>query len=485
METARLQAGVRWDQIALAGLTLGAAVWLAMHLRLMGFRIDQPQIGLDYAVGIFWWSVIALGLACVNGQDQRLLQMAWLTKFFVVLVAMLFYEQRYGLDAYWYFKAAATGYHPFYEGIDWREEWFRIQDAKRLSEQYKIGEGTQNMIRLTMLVSTVTGPYYHALKVVFAFFGLLGSWAFYRAVVVTLGRPVPAAFYCLALFPSILFWSSILGKDPIMFMLLGVCAYGAARILVRGEPVGILILAAGLLLAFNLRPWTALMAGGTLAITLFFRRGHALLRWALILITLPALTLGWEPVKEAYHVNDLSSLQDLFVMLTEGQDVQSEWTTYNAQFGGVQRTAGATDVVEKIQSGNVAGALPVIIFTGLFRPLPFEARNAFMAVAALENTVILLLVLIAVKRIHWDHFREPLVNWSIFLSLLWAAFHGAILLANFGAGVRYRLQVLPFMVIFLFLVLHPAGLALRDARGGSRAMAYPAKPTGPAGFPAV
>lgn len=461
METTPLRGEIRWQMPILVGLTLVGAVWLATNLRLLSIRIDQPDIGLDYAMGILWWVVIAIGLACVKGEDQPLLLKAWLVKFFVVLVFMLFYEQRYGLDANWYFKVTVTGEHPFYPGIDWREEWLRLQDAERLKEQYKIGEGTANMIRLTMLVATFTGPFYSALKVVFSFFGLLGAWAFYRAVVVSLGRPVPVAFYCLAFFPSILFWSSILGKDPVIFMCLGLCAYGVARTFVQGDLMGMPIVAVGLFLTFQVRSWTALMAGGTLALTLFFRRRVALQRWALILLTIPALLYGWDPVKKAFHIEDLTSINKLFIELTEGQNVKSEWTSYQAEFGGGQRTAGAEEVVEKLQSGDVGGALPIIIFSGLFRPLPFDARNGFMIISGLENTFLLFLVLLAIKRFKWTYIQEPLVTWPIFFSLLWAAFYGAVLLANFGAGVRYKLQVLPFMVVALFMVLHPQGLSFR------------------------
>jgi hypothetical protein len=464
-----LQAAVRWDHVALAGLALGATVWLALNLRLLSFRIDQPEIGLDYAMGILWWSLIAFGLACVKGEDQPLLMKAWVVKFFVVLIFMLFYEQRYGLDANWYFKVTVTGEHPHYLGVDWRKEWFLFQDPFEgrvdTTLKKKLSQGTDNMIRLVMLLSTFTGPYYSALKVVFAFFGLLGSWAFYRAVVVTLGRPVPVAFYWLAFSPSILFWSSILGKDPLMFLFLGVCAYGAARTLIRGEPIGIPIIAVALFLAYNTRTWTAMMAGGTLIAALFFRRGYALQRLALILVAIAVVTIGWEPVKDAFHIDDLSSVEALFITLTEGQTAKSEWTVYQAEFGGGQGTAGAEEIVAQIQSGNVGSAIPIIIFSGLFRPLPFEARNAFMVMSGLENACLLVLVLLAIKRFRRTYFQEPLVIWPIFLSLLWATFYGAVLLANFGAGVRYKLQVLPFMMIFLFLVLHPDGLTRRDGRG--------------------
>lgn len=460
MDQRGLREWLRWDALVFMGGTLAAAVWIGYHIRDLGFRIDQPAIGLDYAMGVIWWIVLAVGLVWLGGVDRNLLLAGWLAKFFVVLVAMLFYEQRYGLDAYHYFRTTITGQHFMYQGVDWREEWYHVfRDPTRGLQENRLGQGTDNMIRMVMFLSLVVGKYYHALKVVFAFFGLLGSYAFYRAVVVMLGRSVPIAFYWLTFFPSILFWSSILGKDPLIFMILGLVAYGAARMLVRGELKGFFIASGGLILAFNVRPWTAVMAAGCLVLAVFLRRGHIIQRLAIVMIALPALLYAWEPIAKRFHIEDLKSVERLYVQLTEGQDVKSEWTAYTAEFGGSSRANEAMELAQQMQGGNLSRALPIVVFSGLFRPLPFDARNIFSGLAALENTLLLLLVLLAFWRLKWSTVRDPVVIWAVSYCVLWSTLHGAILLANFGAGVRYKLQMVPFMVMILFLLLHREGYA--------------------------
>jgi hypothetical protein len=451
---------LRWDTLIFFGGTVAAAVWIGYHIRDLGFRIEQPAIGLDYAMGVLWWIVLAVGLIWLGGEDRKLLLAAWLAKFFVVLVVMLFYEQRYGLDAYHYFRATVTGIHFMYPGIDWREEWYHLfRDPTRGLQEHRLGQGTDNMLRLVMLISLIAGKYYHALKIVFAFFGLMGAYAFYRAVVVMLGRPAPIAFYWLAFFPSILFWSSILGKDPLIFMILGIVAYGAARLLVRGEAKGFFIASGGFVLAFNVRPWTAVMAAGCLVLAVLIRRGHVIQRLAIVVLALPALLYAWEPIAKRFHIEDLKSVERLYVQLTEGQDVRSEWTAYTAEFGGSRRANEAMELAQQMQSGNLGQALPVVIFSGLFRPLPFDARNIFSGLAAVENTILLVLVLVALRRLKWSTVRDPVVIWAASYCVLWSALHGAILLANFGAGVRYKLQMVPFMIMVLFLLLHREGYA--------------------------
>lgn len=471
------------EVLVLLGLALTATVWIAYHIQDLGFRIGQPSIGLDYAMGVLWWAVLAVGLLWFGGEDRKLLLLGWVAKFFVVLVAMLFYEQRYGLDAYLYFKTSVTGEHWITPGYDWREEWYLFTDPTRGEDTYRVGQGTEHMIRIVMLLSLIVGKYYHALKVVFAFFGLLGCWAFYRAVVVILGRRVPSAFYCLVFFPSILFWSSILGKDPLILLTLGIVAYGAARMLVRGEVAGFGIVGAGLFLAFNVRPWTALMAACGLVLAVLLQRGHILLRLTIVAVALPAFLFAWEPVQKRFEIEDMKSFERLYVKLTEGQDVKSEWTAYTAEFGGSRRAAEAMQVAEQMRSGNYRGVLPRVIFSGLFRPLPFDARNSFSGFAAVENTALLALVLLAIWRLRWTMIRDPVIVWAVFFCILWAALHGAIVMANFGAGVRYKLQMLPFMVIVLFLLLHPAGYAQGRAQPLAIAQGDPGPRPGSLGAP--
>lgn len=457
------------EVLVFLGLALAATVWIAYHIQDLGFRIGQPSIGLDYAMGVFWWTVLAFGLVWFGGEDRKLLLLGWVAKFFVVLVAMLFYEQHYGLDAYLYFKTSVTGENWITPGYDWREEWYLFTDPTRGKDTYRVGQGTEHMIRIVMLLSFIVGKYYHALKVVFAFFGLLGCWAFYRAVVVILGRWVPSAFYCLVFFPSILFWSSILGKDPLILLTLGIVAYGGARMLVLGELKGFAIVCLGLFLAFNVRPWTALMAACGLVLAVLLQRGHISFRLTIVVVALPTFLFAWGPIQKRFEIEDMGSFEEVYVKLVEGQDVKSEWTAYLAEFGGSRRAAEAVQVAEQMRSGNYRGVLPHVIFSGLFRPLPWDARNIFSGLAAVENTALLVLVLMALWRLKWSTARDAVIIWAVSYSLLWAAFHGAILIANFGAGVRYKLQVLPFMVIVFFLLLHPEGYA----RGLAQPLALP------------
>ena len=448
---------------------LGAAcsVWLATHVEVLGEiprgflpLIVQREIELDYAMGILWWSLIAVGLWLLGGSERHLLLTGWVVKFFVVLVVMLFYEfhYRYNLDAFGYFRSVLSGEYYMYEGVDWRREsWIpaftQMTPADSLGPggQFMQSSGTENMLRLLQVIGQVTGPYYHAVKVVYAFSGFLGIWFFYRALVVILGRPSPLAFYALALYPSILFWSSTLGKDPVIFLFIAMYAYGSVVWLVRGAPSGLAWVGLGVILSALVRPWMAAIEAVPLLVA-------GLAKYRLLAPTLLAVSLG---LTASILLGTSFGLQTLLVVpLSEVLQVRVEGVRAESLGGG---SAGENLGIELTAFSPI-----IIVFSGLFRPLPFDARSLLIAIAALENTILLVLVVRTMKYLRWSSFlSHPVVLWALTYSVLWAGVYGLVVMANFGAGMRYKLQVLPFIMLLLFLLLRPEGRAA--LAGGSPA----------------
>lgn len=392
-----------------------------------------------------------------------MLLVAWTGKFFVVLLAMLIYEQHYGLDAYWYFQLPLTGQHWMYPGIDFREDMIPSLNPLRDAAGRAIGGGigTENFVRFVLLLASVTGPYYHAMKVGFAFMGLIGVWWFYRVIVVALGRPYPAAFYLLAFFPSILFWSSILGKDPLQFLFLGLYAYGGAIWLVQGRLTGLWVAGAGMFGVYLLRPWITGMAGAALFLATLVGRFRG---WQVVLM-LPAcglaFFLSWEQALPLLSAELTNIIREDPTMVLEVIEKRSQGFAQDTRGSG-----GSGGDLGDLAAGRVS--LPWAMFTGLFRPLPFDITSLFTALAAIENTVVLLLSVVAIHRMRFAYLRDPLVVWLVAFSLLWTLLHGFIVMGNFGSGVRYKLQVWPFLLMAILIFVHKDGRALLESRAFGR-----------------
>jgi len=457
------------DRVRIWGVILvlvaGVSVWVSLNVRVLGVLIDsQPEKELDYAMGVLVWGLFAFGILVFGGNSRRMLLIAWVGKFFVTLVAMLFYEYHYPLDATYYHRVMKTGRDDTFPGVDFREDMMpSLTESPPDVEGGTFGSLVQsaNWIRVLMLVGSVIGPFYHSLKVGFAFFGLLGIWYFYRAVAVALGRPYPPAFYLLAFFPSIIFWSSILGKDPLQFLFTGVYAYGAALWLVQGRLAACWYVGAGLLGAAMLRPWLGIMGGLALFFATVLGRCR---RWQVGLMllagtTLPFLSLSPQQTQTVLHL-DLDQAQ----AFVDGQIQIFEIVEMRAQgmAQDTQNLGGSGVVIDR--NASLQGSIPLAMFSGLFRPLLFDITNPFTALAAVENTVILLLALLALFRFRWGYLRDPLILWPTIYCLMWTTLYGFIVMANFGSGARYKLQVWPFLLMAILLLAHRKGRALLQAR---------------------
>ena len=98
---------------------------------------------------------------------------------------------------------------------------------------------------------------------------------------------------------------------------------------------------------------------------------------------------------------------------------------------------------------------PLGMFTALFRPLPGEVNNAFGLIAGLENVGLLYYF----GRALWRTKLKGITGnqrWAFAISLIiiWSFSYGFISYQNLGTAVRFKLQILAIMLIFIQSVLN-------------------------------
>jgi hypothetical protein len=386
-----------------------------------GINLPIHDVAADYVAG-FWWSAV-LGMSIllwpIPVPHRATLFGLWIVKAAVALGFMLIYESSYSsLDAFRYFLASLQDQY----------DWSRIG----------FGNGTENMEALAWLHGRFLPHSYHALKTTFAMIGLIAGYLFFRAAVAAGAKSGIKLLVLLVLTPSILFWSSIVGKDPLILLGVAVYSYGTVR-WVRGRNASWLILAlSGALLASSFRIWLGpILTVPVVVLTLVEpRRGIA--RLILVSLGIGVLFLGTSVLREKFF-------HESTVDLIEATNSYSQaW----AQGGSAQVISTPfTGVV------SVLRFLPLGMFTALLRPLPGEVNNPFGLLAGLENLALLILAFAAILRSRLADLREPLVIWAITLLVCWSTVYGFLSYQNLGSGVRFRLQILP---IFFLLLLHLA-----------------------------
>jgi hypothetical protein len=380
--------------------------------------LPAQDIVTDYVMGVVWAIGLTAGVfiwGTIVGLRGPLL-IVWSAKLVVGLGLMLFYDYTYGVDPDGYFDNAST------PGFTW--------------QGLEIGRGTANTQMLTWLHFRWLSTSYSASRMTFSLIGLVGIYFLYRAAVLCIDREDRRLFYLFAFIPSVLFWSSTLGKDPITFAGIATYAYGVVAWHRRAHLSDLILIAIGVTIGVYIRVWLGpilLIPLAALGLTRSQGFGRSTVFVVLMVLGLVGLPLVLE--------------RTLGVSLTRQDEILDSVDTLSR---ALPAGGSSQEVPDLATVGDIAGFAPLGVFTALFRPLPGEVNNAFGLLAGLENVFFLLLAARAVWRTRLRDLKEPLVVWAITAVLLWAAVYSLGAFQNLGSLSRYRLQIAPLFLGVLF-----------------------------------
>ena len=405
--------------VALVGTPVMMIAGFVMSGTFAAARFRIFDFAADYFSGVIAASVLLALIYFwpVPAAHIRALFLLWLVRVGVALGAMLPYEAHYSLDANGYYLAGKTLNHPL--------------------SIMAFGDGTGNIVAFVGVLAQLTDAY-SAMKVLFSYVGLIAIYIFYRSAVICLGQEKIVILYGLGLLPSLLFWTSILGKDPIVLLGIAIYCYGVAGMIVRQKMSMIVYVVIGLTIASFIRVWLGIIFITPLIATYVLTgRSTPLAKFAFILIAVPGFLITLQGFSEKFS---LETTRDL---VTSTQNISSAW----AHGGSAQQIEGSFTSI-----GSMIAFMPIGSFTALFRPLPFEVLNAFGIMAGLENAFILSLFVIGFFRRGFGWARQPILLWAVSVLLVWGAAYGFASYQNLGTAFRFRAQVGPILLLLgLFL----------------------------------
>jgi hypothetical protein len=317
-------------------------------------------------------------------------------------------------------------------------------------------QGTLFVEDFTGFLYSLAGPSRLGGFLLYSWLGFWGLFLFHRAARIGVPNADQRRYALLVCFlPSLVFWPSSIGKEALMLLSLGCSAYGAARILERYRG-GWLALAAGLGLAWMVRPHVGVVVLAALVIAVLFRRrpGHRPIFGPVGRVVTVALLVAVLAFGLGRAVDRLLPLRSESTGVEAVQEVLDRAETGTDE-GGSQ--------IDR-PSPNSPVEYPSAVFSVLFRPTIFEAHTSGTTVAALETTLILALLLVGWRQVRTafrSAFRQTYILFCIvytaIFTLAWSSF------ANLGALARQRVQVWPFVLILLAL---PAALREQPAAVG-------------------
>jgi hypothetical protein len=162
------------------------------------------------------------------------------------------------------------------------------------------------------------------------------------------------------------------------------------------------------------------------------------LRACFVLLAVAGLYASVGYLSDRFQIGSADSL----VQTTNG--ISHSWST-----GG-----SAQDVPEFKSLGEMISFAPTGMFAALFRPLPGEVDKLFGLLAGLENLFLLGLAGLALSRMRLSFFRDPAITAGFTLVVVWSFLYGFASYQNLGSAERFKLQVLPVMLLLLFFILN-------------------------------
>jgi hypothetical protein len=377
----------------------------------------------QYIVGLVWAVLILCSFFFlpVRGDEKRALMWLWVFKSFVTLGFMIIYESVYTLDARLYYQHALHG-----------DFFFSLEEFN----------GTETITGLVWLILRFLPVFesYHAIKVIFSAFGLLGIYFFYKAFADYFNASVKLLWF-LGLFPSIIFWSSILGKDPICFLGIGLFAYGSRIMFKEASLRAFFILIVAAILMSFVRLWTPIIFAIPVALSYLLasqsKEKKQAPRWLIVTSMVGALYLGIGSFANKLQLDNLEEANKRVNLMSRS------WASNGGSGQKPPEFRSATDIIKFV---------PVGAFTAMFRPLPGEINNPFGIIAGFENLYMLAAILLYFYRRRMSELDNAFGRYLLITPLIWASIYGFFSYQNLGTAVRFKLQILPFLLILAYRI---------------------------------
>jgi hypothetical protein len=308
--------------------------------------------------------------------------------------------------------------------------------------------------RLTAIPYILTIKAFFACSIVVAWIAFGGVWRLYMVFVGEYPRLKKEMAICILFIPSVVFWGSGILKDTYTFSAVCWMTVAVYGLLIKREKIIFnvicLIVSAWILIAIKPYIFVAMLPGSFIWVVFNKIQSveNVILRLLIapIMLMVGAVGVGFIFSQASSSLGAYGSVDTMLEKAVVTQnDLKQEY------YGGQTFDIGEFDAT----IGGVLSKAPIAIYSGLFRPMPWEAGSIFMVITALENSLILLfflfmLVKIGPLRYIRGTLSEPMSMFA-FVFAIFFAFAVGLTTANFGSLVRYKIPAIPFFLASIYI----------------------------------
>ncbi|MCX7729315.1 MAG: hypothetical protein N2203_07585, partial [Bacteroidia bacterium] len=261
-------------------------------------------------------------------------------------------------------------------------------------------------------------------------------------------------FIAIFAVPSTAFWTSGIMKDTVTLSAVCWYLYGFYNLLIRKKMNWYYWLAiiSAIFIHLNVKPYVlyALLPGSLIwwSVSALDKYNVSFVR---SLLTMVLITIG--SIIGFFALSLLSNKMGDYAVdrVIEKSDIVRSDLKRDAYKGN------SFDIGEYDKSiSGMIGIAPKAIFAGLFRPSILDTKNVVMFISAIENTILLVLLIRLFWKYKWKTIFLVIYNQSIVLFMLifslFFSFSVGLSISNFGSLVRLKTPALPFFVLSLFII---------------------------------
>lgn len=317
---------------------------------------------------------------------------------------------------------------------------------------------TNMVLKLTSVFLIIGSGSYLIATVVLSSLAYVGIWKIFEMLNLYYPELKRHFAWCVLFVPSVTFWGSGILKDTYTMGATGLFVYAFHSVFIKKKYKSIfgwLQFFIGAFILISIKPYIFMVLLPALFIWLVFERAYQI-KNALILILVLPISIGIFAAASYFLFSGLGDMLSKFSLdnaLETAAITQKDLLT-NKQYGGNSFDVGNFDG----SIGSAFALFPNATFAGLFRPMIFESNNIVMLISGLENTVLLLLLVLALFkrsiRKTWYVIRS---NAYIVFALIFSIFFAFVIgltTANFGAMVRFKIPMFPFFLSALVILYY-------------------------------
>ncbi|MEO6638637.1 MAG: hypothetical protein ABIN25_10180, partial [Ginsengibacter sp.] len=348
------------------------------------------------------------------------------------------------------------------EHLKWLFSKGKDFDEAFLKTQYNVGyfksEANYIVTKFVAVFSFITLGRYAAINVIFACIAFSGLWKLFLFFYEQYPHMHKKFAIAILYFPTLVFWSSGILKDPLCIASIGWITYAVYELLYRKKKIlkNLIIFSAFAWLLAILKVYILISYLPLFVLFIILKNIQGikspLLRYMLAPVLIVASMFCFTSVLNSYD-DELGAyaVQDITKSI---QHLNGAFTAMNGN-----ETAESNFDLGVEFDGSVHGLIklaPVAIFTTFFRPFLWESGKLSSLMASLESLILLFFTVYVVFKSGLRMFTklvlsDALIMYCFFFSIVFALFVGASTL-NFGTLVRYKIPCLPFYTISLFLI---------------------------------